>query len=119
MIGAITLLLVFQLIGEIIAMTLVLPIPGPVIGMALLFAALAARGGPSSELRSTAQRLLQHLSLLFVPAGTGVMLHFQRMSNEWLALALSLLGSTLMTIAVTALTLRFLARSRKLGDDAP
>ncbi|NMQ26702.1 CidA/LrgA family protein [Candidatus Accumulibacter phosphatis] len=119
MIGAITLLLVFQLIGEVIAKTLALPIPGPVIGMALLFAALVARGGPSSELRGTAQGLLQHLSLLFVPAGTGIMLHFQRMSEEWLALALSLLGSTLITIAVTALTLRFLARRRDHRSDTP
>ena len=108
MIGAITLLLVFQLIGEIIGRTLALPIPGPVIGMALLFAALAARGGPSSELRDAAQGLLKHLSLLFIPAGTGVMLHFQRMSDEWLPLVISLLASTVITIAVTALVLRFL-----------
>ena len=47
------------------------------------------------------------------------MLHFQRMSDEWLALALSLLGSTLITIAVTALTLRVLSRRRDLQSDAP
>ena len=47
------------------------------------------------------------------------MLHFQRMSDEWLALALSLLGSTLITIAVSALTLRFLARRSKIRSDAP
>ena len=119
MIGAITLLLVFQLLGEVISRGLALPIPGPVIGMALLFIALTVRGGPSADLRKTAQAMLQHLSLLFIPAGTGVMLHFQRMSDEWLALALSLLGSTLITIAVTALTLRFLARRRDHRSDAP
>ncbi|HCZ15782.1 MAG TPA: murein hydrolase regulator LrgA [Candidatus Accumulibacter sp.] len=117
MISAITLLLVFQLIGEIIAQSLGLPVPRPVIGMALLFAALAASGGPSVDLRNTAQGLLGHLSLTFVPAGTGVMLHFQRMSNEWLALAVSLLGSTLITITVTALTLRFLIRRCGIRND--
>jgi len=100
MIGAITLLLVFQLLGEVIARGLALPIPGPVIGMALLFAALAVRGGPATDLRKTAQVMLQHLSLLFIPAGTGVMLHFQRMSAEWLPLLISLVASTLITIAV-------------------
>ena len=108
MIGAITLLLVFQLLGEVLAQGFALPIPGPVIGMALLFAALAWRGGPSPQLRKTVQGLLQHLSLLFVPAGTGVMLHFQRMSDEWLPLLVSLLVSTVLTIALTALILRFL-----------
>jgi holin-like protein len=110
MLGALTLLLVFQLIGEVLAQLFALPIPGPVIGMALLFVALALRGGPSDELRDTAQNLLQHLSLLFVPAGVGVMLHFHRIGDEWLPLAASLVGSTVLTIAVTALVLRALSR---------
>ncbi|BBO20271.1 MAG: murein hydrolase transporter LrgA [Rhodocyclaceae bacterium] len=113
MLGALTILLVFQLIGEVIAQLLALPIPGPVIGMALLFAALALRGGPSPGLRDTAQNLLQHLSLLFVPAGVGVMLHFNRIGDEWLPLAVSLVGSTVLTIAVTALVLHFLTRREK------
>jgi holin-like protein len=111
MIGAITLLLVFQLLGEVLAQGFALPVPGPVIGMALLFVTLAWRGGPEPELRTTAQSLLQHLSLLFVPAGTGVMLHFQRMSDEWLPLLVSLLVSTTLTIALTALALRLLLRT--------
>lgn len=111
MIGAITLLLVFQLLGEVISRTLGLPIPGPVIGMALLFAALAWRGGPSTNLRDTAQGLLQHLSLLFVPAGTGVMLHYQRLADEWLPLVVSLFLSTALTIGISALVLRRLLRA--------
>lgn len=119
MIGAITLLLVFQLAGEVISRSLGLPIPGPVIGMALLFLGLAMRGGPSTNLRNTAQGLLQHLSLLFVPAGTGVMLHFQRMSDEWLPLLASLLVSTAVTIGVTAVVLRALIHRTRTRQDLP
>ena len=119
MIGAITLLLVFQLAGEVIARGFGLPIPGPVIGMALLFLGLAIRGGPSTDLRNTAQGLLQHLSLLFVPAGTGVMLHFQRMSDEWLPLLASLLVSTAVTIGVTAVGLRALIHRTRIPKDLP
>ncbi len=108
MLNAITLLLLFQLAGEAIALFFSLPIPGPVIGMGLLFAALALRGGPSLELRGTAQNLLQHLSLLFVPAGVGVMLHAQRLADEWLPIVVALVASTFFTIAVTALVLRML-----------
>lgn len=108
MLNAITLLLLFQLAGEAIRLFFAMPVPGPVIGMGLLFMALALRGGPSPELRSSAQNLLQHLSLLFVPAGVGVMLHLQRMTNEWLPLAVALVASTFITIAVTALVLRLL-----------
>ena len=119
MIGALTLLLVFQLVGEVIARALTLPVPGPVIGMALMFVALILRGGPTEPLRGTANGLLQHLSLLFVPAGTGIMLHFQRLGDEWLPLTVALVASTLLSIAVSALLLQALTRrSRKPGERA-
>jgi holin-like protein len=38
------------------------------------------------------------------------MLHFHRIGDEWLPLAAALVGSTLLTIAVTALVLRALMR---------
>jgi len=112
MLAAITLLLVYQLVGEIAAVALHLPIPGPVIGMALLFATLAARGQVTQDLRDTASGLLRHLSLLFVPAGVGVMAHLGRLQHEWLPISISLVASTLVTIAVTALVLRGLLARR-------
>jgi holin-like protein len=118
MLFAITLLLLFQLAGETISLLFKLPIPGPVIGMALLFAALALRGGPGIELRETAQNLLQHLSLLFVPAGVGVMLHGQRMADEWLPIVVALVISTFLSIAVTAWVLRMLVKRSVKQDSA-
>jgi holin-like protein len=74
-----------------------------------LFAILLKRGGPSEELRSTSQNLLSHLSLLFVPAGTGVILYVDRMADEWLSLTVSLLLSTALCIVVSAVVLSRLA----------
>jgi holin-like protein len=110
-ISALTALLVFQLLGEVIARSLDLPIPGPVIGMLLLFVALLLRGGPGEDLQTTSQNLLQHLSLLFVPAGTGIMVHLHRVSAEWLPLLVSLLVSTLATLIVTALVMKLCLRT--------
>ena len=117
MINALTLLLLFQLLGEVIARALALPVPGPVIGMALLFAALVIRGGVGEELRQTANTLLQHLSLLFVPAGTGIVIYGERLSAEWLPLVVALVGSTVLAIAVTALVLQALTRNRQSGEE--
>jgi holin-like protein len=112
MLAAITLLLVYQLIGEAIAFVFKLPVPGPVIGMLLLFLTLIFKGGMpgafGGTLRETANSLLSHLSLLFVPAGVGVMVHFGRISDEWLPILAALVGSTVLTIAATALTMRWL-----------
>lgn len=115
MIGALTLLLLFQLAGEVIVIGLALPLPGPVVGMALLFIALVVRGGVPENLRSTASGLLQHLSLLFVPAGAGVLVHLARLGEEWLAITVALVASTALTLTVTALLLRWLLHRRQGG----
>lgn len=108
MIGALTILLLFQLVGEAIVYTLHLPVPGPVVGMLLLFATLMVRGSLPSTLKDTAQGLLKQLNLLFVPAGVGVMAHFALIRAEWFAMFITLVSSTLITIAVTALTMNAL-----------
>ena len=110
---ALTVLLVYQLAGEIVVVVLQLPIPGPVIGMALLFTTLIARRAVGDELRQAAHGLLRHLSLLFVPAGVGVMAHLGRLTDEWWPIAVSLVVSTLVTIAVTALVMRALLARRR------
>ena len=110
MLNAITLFLVFQLVGEVLSQILSLPVPGPVVGMLLLFLLLLARAPLVEQIRKTAQNMLQHLSLLFVPAGVGVMLHFKRVTDEWVAILLALVLSTVITIAVTALSIRVFTR---------
>ena len=112
MLAAITVLLVFQLIGEIAVVAFGLPVPGPVVGMALLFVSLILRGSVTDDLGSTASGLLRHLSLLFVPAGVGVMAHLSRLADEWLPITVSLVLSTLLTIAVTAIVMRALLARR-------
>jgi holin-like protein len=57
--------------------------------------------------------------LPFIPAGAGVMLHFQRMSDEWPPLLGSLAASTAITIAVTALALQVLARHGRANKHQP
>ena len=110
MLGAFTLLLVYQLIGEALVQLIGLPVPGPVVGMLLLFVTLVARGSAPAWLRDTCQELLSHLSLLFVPAGVGVLLHFKRLGAEWLPIAVALVASTVITIGVTALVMRALQK---------
>ncbi len=106
--GFITLLLVCQLAGEAIRLALDLPVPGPVIGMALLFGGLAVKGAVPDGLSAASSGLLQHLALLFVPAGVGVITHIGLLQAEWKPVAAALVGSTLAAIIVTAFVLRWL-----------
>ncbi|MCE2998504.1 MAG: CidA/LrgA family protein [Betaproteobacteria bacterium] len=113
MLGALTTLLVFQLIGEVIVQFGGWPIPGPVIGLLLLFFALTLRGALAEPLRDTANGILQHLSLLFVPAGVGVMVHFSRVSGEWLPILAATVASTALAMGVSALVMQWMMRGRE------
>ncbi len=101
-INGITILLVYQLIGEISVRYMQLPIPGPVLGMILLFLSLMFTKKVNTSLDTATTTLLSHFSLLFVPAGVGIMVHFERIENEWLPISVALLLSTLLTLICTA-----------------
>lgn len=117
MLKGFTILLVCQLIGEATVRGLGLPVPGPVLGMALLFCGLLLRGGIPQDIDLVAGTLLKHLSLLFVPAGVGVMLYLPLFAAEWEAIAASLVISTALTIVVTAVVMKLLL-PRERADTA-
>jgi len=108
-------LLVFQSVGELFARGLSLPLPGPVIGMVLLLLALRwpAVQKPVSE---TAEFLLSHLSLLFVPVGVGVMTHLSLVSQYGARMLAVVVLSTLAGLAVTALVLHFFRDGQDNND---
>lgn len=110
MIGSIALLLIFQLAGEVLVRLTSLPVPGPVAGMLLLFIALAVRGSVPAEVSATANGLLAHLALLFVPAGVGIIAHGGRLAGIWPAILIVLIASTLLAVAATVLALSAMRR---------
>jgi holin-like protein len=110
MLRVLTLLLVCQLAGEILARLSGLPLPGPVVGMVLLFLLLLRQGKVDGETERVTGGLLEHLSLLFVPAGVGVVLHLDLIAAEWAAIVAALFVSTFAAILVAAFAMRRLAK---------
>jgi holin-like protein len=103
MVKGLLILLGCQLVGELIRQFFSLPLPGPVIGMFLLAVILLRRRAIfSQELESTARTFLQSFGLLFVPAGVGAFANLDLIRSEWLPIAAGLLGSTVLSLAVTA-----------------
>ncbi|MHB0775599.1 CidA/LrgA family protein [Halomonas sp. WWR20] len=105
-----SILLGCQFVGELLVRALGLPVPGPVIGMALLLIGLMGNGRVPDGLRYTGEGLLRYLTLLFVPAGVGMMTHFELIRADFWTLIITLVLSTAITMAVTAKLMEWLNR---------
>jgi putative effector of murein hydrolase LrgA (UPF0299 family) len=126
MIASLSLILLCQLAGEVFVRALGLPMPGPVIGLMLLLILLMARDrfavlarGPlqGDGVESASRGLLANLSLLFVPAGVGVVQKLDLVAEHGVAfvgvLAISVLATLLVTVATFILASRLMAGGRR------
>ncbi len=109
MLAYLTLIFTCQLVGEAAVRAVGVPVPGPVAGMVLLFLFLSFKGEVPEKLATVGDTLLRHLSLLFVPAGVGVMAHLSLLRTSWLPISVGLILSTVLAIIVTALVMRRLS----------
>ncbi|WP_107676372.1 CidA/LrgA family protein [Agrobacterium sp. LAD9] len=123
MLRGIAILLLFQLIGEAIAFLAGIHVPGPVIGMVLVFLVFLANGGENQILDGTvrsADALLAHLGMFFVPAGVGIVAVWSALSGSIMAIMAImavLAGSALITLLVTVSA--FILTRRVAGEGLP
>lgn len=108
-------LLGYQFLGEVLAHGLGWPIPGAVLGMVLLFLTLCARRGIPDTLRENVPRLMTHMSLLFIPAGAGILAFWPMLSQRPLVMVAVLVLATLSTMLVSAATLTLFLRWQRKG----
>ena len=114
-----TWLMLFQLLGSAINV-MVLPIlPGPIIGLLLLFVALLVRGQASESLQLAASSLLRYLPLLLVPPAVGVMVYAQAIWADFWAIVGVLVLSLLATFIFCGwLMQKLIERQARRGEDA-
>jgi putative effector of murein hydrolase LrgA (UPF0299 family) len=128
MIASLSLILLCQLAGEVFVRGLGLPMPGPVVGLLLLLVLLLARDrlkvlarGPLQQdgVENASRGLLAHLSLLFVPAGVGVVQKLDLIAEHGIAIIVGLAVSVVVTLLVTVATFLFASRLMARGRSAP
>lgn len=122
MLQSIFAIFLFQLVGEMVQKYFVLTVPGPVIGLVLLLLAMLVSdrigNNPVGQLKQnltvTAETLLGHLPLLFVPIGVGVVMHITLLEDQLAAVLGVVFIGTVLTVGFSALLMEKLQGS---GDD--
>ena len=100
-------LLACLFVGDAVSSALHLPLPGSVVGMVLLAAALRSGLLPLAWVRPAADALIRHMQLLYIPPGVGVMAYFGLIRREWLPLvAAGVVGMAAVLLVVGILQQR-------------
>jgi holin-like protein len=119
-------LIAFWLIGSLLVQLGHLPLSPGVIGLVLLTLYFVARGRVHGTIASASQPLIMMLAMLIMPGVVGVFQVLDQISEYWLAVMMSLVLGTLLSVASTLwLIRRLLPHSSEprhaalLQDDIP
>ncbi|MGH1569414.1 CidA/LrgA family protein [Methylobacterium sp. P31] len=121
MLEAIARVIVWLGLGEILTRLDLVPVPGPVTGLVLLYLDLLWHKSLPDDLGRLADRMLAVFGLLFVPAGVGVVAHADVLRAEFLPIVAAVIGGTVVTLLATVAALglaRSWTRRRKRGIPA-
>lgn len=103
-------LMLFQLLGHLMASSLGIPIPSPVIGLVLLFGFLLMKGHVPESLLKVANVLLPLLPLFLIPASAGIIQHGDLLRQDGWAITASLLISLTVSIVLIPHIFQFFIR---------
>lgn len=112
-------ILLFSLIGEVIAVLLspYIAVPGPVMGMVILFAALHFGWIKKSSIKMVGTWLTDNMAIFFVPAGVGLMTHFDTLQSIWWQLLLVVLITVIMLlICIGKFVQKFIRQPNQLEE---
>ena len=87
-------LITYWLAGEALSQWIGWPIPGNVVGLVLLWGTLTVLKKVPKGLAEASSGLLRYLTLLFVPAGVGLIEHWDRLMANGLWMLLIIAVST-------------------------
>lgn len=91
----------FLAIGELVVWLTDVPIPSSIIGLLLLTAALHLKIVKLRQVEGVADFLVKNLGFFFVPAGIGVMVHFDLIAQQWMPIVVASVVSIVVVLGVT------------------
>lgn len=105
------------LLGEIISNVLMLPIPGNILGMIILFILLYTKIVKLEQISNVADFLLNHLAFFFIPAGVGLMSSVGIIKATWLQLLVICIVTTVVIIGITGTVVQFVVKRKERKEN--
>lgn len=106
-------ILFFYFTGEFVSYWIDGFVPGSVIGMMLLFTALAFKWVKPGKVRKLSKWLTDNMGLFFLPAGVGLMNSLGILSHYWAVILTACVVSTILVIASVAFVQQKLGKENK------
>lgn len=111
-------LVLCQLLGTVLNVLLLPMLPGPIIGMLLLFVFLVVRGEVGEPLSVASSSLLKYLPLILVPPAVGVMAYASDIAADFWAVVGALVLSLLVSLAFAGWLMQKLIERQQRREDA-
>ena len=90
----------FSFIGNVISNVFRLPVPGSILGMILLFLALQFKLLEFRHVDEAGSFLINNMTILFLPAGVGIMAKWNLISHFWAQILLIVVGALIINILI-------------------
>ena len=110
-------LVLCQLLGTVLNVLLLPMLPGPIIGMLLLFVFLMLRGEVGEPLSVASSSLLRYLPLILVPPAVGVMAYASDIAADFWAVVGALVLSLLVSLAFAGWLMQKLIERQQRQED--
>ena len=90
----------FSFIGNVISNVFRLPVPGSILGMILLFLALQFKILEFRYVDEAGSFLINNMTILFLPAGVGIMAKWNLISHFWAQILLIVVGALIINMLI-------------------
>lgn len=115
--GELSIILSILLISQGVQTYFNLPIPATIIGMVILILMLLFNIIKLKWVENITNLLLENLSILFIPAGVGIMKEFHFLQGYILPVLFILTITTIVIILVTGYTVQYFIKFKRGGNN--
>lgn len=112
-------ILFVSFLGELLHILIPLPIPASVYGLVLMLLALCTGILKLTQVKETADFLIEIMPVMFIPAAVGLLESWSALQSIWLPVIIITILTTIIVMAVTGQVTQRMIRRKHLSDRRP